>query len=116
MDAIARHDAEIEVRLVLKDRRWVASSMSASNTYSGCSRARPLTAVISRTSISRMFIRTFFTLAIDFVVGSRGKEVEAFGTDSLHERFAAAGQNHHAIIPGQSYCMKQVDKLFMRMT
>ena len=40
----------------------------------------------------------FPALAIDFVVASRGEEVETFRTDCLHEGVTAAGQDDNAVI------------------
>ena len=55
----------------------------------------------------------FFALAIDLVVAPRGEEIEAVGSDRLHERIAAAGQDDDAIIRIGTDRVKQVDELLV---
>ena len=55
----------------------------------------------------------FPALAIDLVVALRGKEIETFRTDCLHEGVAAAGQDDNTVIAVGADRVKQVHELFV---
>ena len=115
MDAIAGHDAEFEVRLVLKNRRWGGQHDVGEQDIFGVQPRRAVDRGDQRHFDVEDVHEDLSALAINLVVALRGEEVEALGADGLHERAAAAGQDDDAVIGVRPDRMKQVDKLLVSM-
>jgi hypothetical protein len=116
MDAITRHDAEVEVRLVLKNRRWSCQHDVGEQDILGVQPRRAVDRGDQRRFDVEDVHKDFSALAINLVVALRCKEVETLGADGLHERAAATGQYDDTVIRVRPDRMKQVDKLFVSMT
>ena len=91
VDAIAGHDAEFEVGLVLKNRRWRRQHDVSEQDIFGVQPHRAVHRGDQRHLDIEDVHKDFFALAIDLVVALRAEEVEAVGADRLHERGTAAG-------------------------
>src|SRR5439155_18446859 len=97
IDAIAGHDAEFEVRLILEHRRGGRQHDVGEQDIFGVQPHRTVHRGDQRHLDVEDVHEDFFALAVDLVVALRAEEVEAVGADRLHERGTAAGQDHDAI-------------------
>src|SRR5438309_6250245 len=93
----------------------VARMMSVSSAYSECSSTGPFKAAIIGDSMSRMFKRNLAAFAQDLVVALRAEEIEALRADCIHERIAATGQDHYAIVVVLTDRVEQMDELLVGM-
>jgi hypothetical protein len=110
---IAAHDAEVEVGLILKNRRRRRQHDISEQDIFGVQPHRAVHRSNERHLDIEDVHEDLFALAIDLVVTLRAKEVKAFGADRLHERLAAAGQDHHAIVGIGADHVKEIDELLV---
>ena len=115
MDAVARRDAEIEMGLVLENRRRRRQDDVGEQDVFGVQPHRAVHGGDHRRLDIEKVHQDFSALAIDLVVALRAEEVEAVRTDFLHEGVAAAGQDHNAIVGIGADGVKQVDELLVSM-
>src|SRR2546430_847105 len=113
IDAIAGHDAEFEVRLILKDRRGGSQHDVGEQDIFGVQPHRAVHRGDQRHLDVEDVHEDSFALAIDLVVALRAEEVEAVGADRLHERGTAAGEDDDASIGIGADRVKEIDELFV---
>ena len=116
VNSIAGHDTEFEVRLILKNCRWGGQHDVGEEDIFGVQSHRAVDRSNQRHFDVQDVHEDLFALAINLVVALWSKEVEAFRADSVHERFATAGQDDHAIVRVRSDVVEQVDKLLMSVS
>src|SRR5271154_164255 len=116
MDTVAGHDAELEMRLVLENRRWGGQHDVGEQDILGGQPRRAVHRGNERHFDIEDIHEDLFALAINLVVALRREEVEALGADGLHERVAAASEDDDATVGVRPDRMKKVYKLLMSIT
>src|SRR6266850_1381561 len=113
MDAVARYDAEGEVRLVLEHRVWRRDRDVCKKHVFGMDRNGSVDCGDDRHWNIEQICKDLFALAIDLVVPAGGEEVEALGIDAIDEGLACAGQDDHPVGRVLADLVEELDKLFM---
>src|SRR2546428_2590063 len=115
MNAVARYDAEGEVRLVLEHRVRRRNDDIGKKHILGEDRRRSVERGDHRYGNIEQIGKDLFALAIDLVVTAGREEVEALGIDAVDEGLARSSEDDHPIARVLADLVEELDELFMRV-
>src|SRR5207302_8370869 len=115
MNAVARYDAEGEVRLVLEHRVRRRNHDIRKEHIFGVDRRRSVERGDHRYGNVEQICQDLFALAINLVVTTRREEVEALGIDAIDESLARSREDDHSIARVLADLVEQFDELFVRV-
>src|SRR5258708_14123224 len=113
MNAVARYDAEGEVRLVLEHRIRRRDDDIGKKHIFGMNRSWSVDCGYDRHRNIEQICKDLFAFAIDLVVATGREEVEALGIEAIDEGLACPGQDDHSVARVLADLVEELDELFM---